>query len=51
MIERDPTPIPIRSSSRGRRLLIIVGIAQFVLLLSLRGIATFWTDYLWFDSV
>ena len=51
MIERDPTPIPIRSISRGRRLLIIIGIALFVLLLSLRGIATFWTDYLWFDSV
>ena len=51
MIEREPTPIPIRPSSRSRRLLIILGIVLFVLLLSLRGIATFWTDYLWFDSV
>ena len=51
MIERDPTPIPIRSLSRSRRLLIIAGVVFFVLLLSLRSIATFWTDYLWFDSV
>jgi len=51
MIEREPTPIPIRPSSRSRRLLIILGIVLFVLLLSLRGIATFWTDFLWFDSV
>jgi uncharacterized membrane protein (UPF0182 family) len=51
MIEREPTPIPIRPMTRSRRLLIVVGVALFVLLLSLRGIATFWTDYLWFDSV
>ncbi len=51
MIEREPTPIPIRSFSRGRRLLIGAGVALFILLLSLRGIAGFWTDYLWFDSV
>ena len=51
MIEREPTPIPVRPSSRSRRLLIILGILLFVLLLSLRGIATFWTDYLWFESV
>lgn len=51
MIERDPSPIPIRPVPRGRRLLIVVGVALFVLLLSLRGIATFWTDFLWFDSV
>jgi uncharacterized protein len=52
MIEQDPRPIPIRPAfSGGRRLLIIVGSVLFVLLLSLRGIATFWTDYLWFDSV
>jgi uncharacterized membrane protein (UPF0182 family) len=51
MIERDPTPIPIRSMTRSRRLLIVIGAILFILLLSLRGIATFWTDYLWFDSV
>ena len=51
MIERDPTPIPIRTMTRSRRLLIVAGVVLFVLLLSLRGIATFWTDYLWFDSV
>jgi hypothetical protein len=52
MIERGPTPIPFRrSSSRGRRLLFIALGILVLLLLSLRGIATFWTDYLWFDSV
>ncbi len=51
MIEREPTPIPIRTFSRGRRLLLGFGVAFILLLLSLRGLATFWTDYLWFDSV
>ena len=52
MIERGPTPIPFRRSpSRARRLLFIALGILVVLLLSLRGIATFWTDYLWFDSV
>ncbi|MFQ5948477.1 MAG: UPF0182 family protein, partial [Acidimicrobiia bacterium] len=55
MIEREP-PIPfrralLRRGSTARRLLIIGVILLFVLLLSLRGIATFWTDYLWFSSV
>ncbi len=49
MINREPTPI--RTNSRPRRLLGIVAIAIFVLLLTLRSIATFWTDYLWFASV
>jgi hypothetical protein len=52
MIERGPSPIPFRRSpSRARRWLLIGLGILFVLLLSLRGIATFWTDYLWFDSV
>ncbi|MEX0826689.1 MAG: UPF0182 family protein [Acidimicrobiia bacterium] len=52
MIERGPSPIPFRRSpSRGRRWLFIVFGVVVVLLMSLRGIATFWTDYLWFDSV
>ena len=51
MIEREPTPIRVRRTSTGRRFLIIGLILVVVLLLSLRGIATFWTDYLWFDSV
>ncbi len=54
MIERDPSPIPIRprrASTRGRNTLTVIGVILVVLLLSLRGLATFWTDYLWFDSV
>ena len=52
MIERGPSPIPFRRSpSRARRWIFIALGILFVLLLSLRGIATFWTDYLWFDSV
>ncbi len=51
MIEREPIPARPRRSPAGRRALFLtLGIA-LVLLLSLRGIATFWTDYLWFDSV
>ncbi|HSM01210.1 MAG TPA: UPF0182 family protein [Acidimicrobiia bacterium] len=52
MIERGPSPVPFRRSpSRARRWLLIGLGILFVVLLSLRGIATFWTDYLWFDSV
>jgi uncharacterized membrane protein (UPF0182 family) len=51
MIEREPTPIPVRRGSVRRRVLFISLGALLLLLLSLRGIATFWTDYLWFDSV
>lgn len=32
-------------------MLIVIGVLALILLLSLRGLATFWTDYLWFDSV
>ena len=54
MIERDPSPIPIRRRrprTRSRRFLGILGVVLVFVLLSLRGLATFWTDYLWFDSV
>ncbi|MCH7789367.1 MAG: UPF0182 family protein [Acidobacteria bacterium] len=36
---------------RGRWILIGVLVVLFILLLSLRGIAGFYTDYLWFDSL
>ncbi len=49
MINREP--IPIRTRSRSRRLLTIIAIVVVVLLLMMRSIATFWTDFLWFDSV
>src|SRR5665811_2437151 len=45
MIHRDPVP---RRSRRGFTFLIFVA---FILLLALRGFATFWTDLLWFRSV
>ena len=51
MIEREPSPIRFGRPSAARRALFIGIGVLIVLLLSLRGIATFWTDYLWFDSV
>ena len=38
-------------SNRGRTILIVAAIALFVLVTSLRGIAGFYTDFLWFDSL
>ena len=37
--------------NRGRILLGVAIVAIVLLLLSLRAIATFWTDYLWYDSL
>ena len=51
MINRDPVPPAPTRPPRSRRLLTIVLVAGFALLLALRSIAVFWTDYLWFDSV
>ena len=51
---RAPTDLPRRRSrnpGRGRTILIVAVVALFVLLTSLRGIASFYTDYLWFDSL
>ena len=53
-----PPPRPRRprseregSSNRGRTILIVAAVALFFLITSLRGIAGFYTDYLWFDSL
>ncbi|MFV2038759.1 MAG: UPF0182 family protein [Acidimicrobiales bacterium] len=47
-----PTSGNQRRTSRRLRALIAMGVAAaIVLLLSLRGIANFYTDYLWFDSL
>ncbi len=51
---RAPTDMPPArhsGSNRGRIALVVVAVALFVLVLSLRGIAGFWTDYLWFDAL
>ncbi len=45
MIHREPIP------RRSRRGITLLALGLFVLLLALRGVATFWTDFLWFRSV
>ena len=44
---------PPRGSNpgRGRTWLVVGGVVLFILITSLRGIASFYTDYLWFDSL
>jgi len=51
---RAPTDMPRRlprAPGRGRALLVIGAVLLFFLITSLRGIAGFYTDYLWFDSL
>jgi uncharacterized membrane protein (UPF0182 family) len=53
---RAPDDLPRRPRrpghpNRGRTILIAAVVAAFVLLTSLRGIARFYTDYLWYDSL
>lgn len=49
---RTPTDMPQRRRiSRGRLALIVTAVVAFVLFLSLRGLAGFWTDWMWFDSL
>ena len=53
---RAPDDLPRRprrasSGNRGRTILIVGVVVAFVLLTSLRGMARFYTDYLWFDSL
>ena len=38
-------------SNRGRVILIVLAVALVLLITSLRGLAGFYTDYLWFDSL
>ncbi len=40
-----------RGVTRGRAALVVLAVALFVLVSSLRGLARFYTDYLWFDSL
>ena len=49
---RLPTDMPQRRRfSRGRIALIVVVAVVFALFMSLRGLAGFWTDWMWFDSL
>ena len=52
---RAPEDIPRRrrgrGSGRGRVILLVTAAVLFVLFTSLRGLAGFYTDYLWFDSL
>ncbi len=53
---RAPDDLPRRPRrpghpNRGRTILIVGLVAAFVLLTSLRGIARFYTDFLWYDSL
>jgi uncharacterized membrane protein (UPF0182 family) len=51
---RAPSELPRRRRPRGTRnraWLIVLAVALFLLLTSLRGIAGFYTDYLWFKSL
>ena len=40
-----------RRGNRGRIVLVVAVISFLVFITSLRGLAGFWTDYLWFDSL
>ena len=47
-----PSPRPRRRFSRRSRVILVLSVvALIVLIVSLRGIAAFYTDYLWFDSL
>src|SRR5437899_4323495 len=46
-----PRPRRERIGNRGRIGLVLLAVALFILLTSLRGIAGFYTDLLWFDSL
>ncbi len=42
---------PRRTPGRGRAALVVGAVVLFIVIASLRGIAGFYTDYLWFDSL
>jgi uncharacterized protein len=51
---RAPTDMPRRrrrTSGRGRVLIVVAAVVIFILVTSLRGLAGFYTDYLWFDNL
>jgi uncharacterized membrane protein (UPF0182 family) len=51
---RAPTDMPRRpprTPGRGRTALVVGAVLLFIVITSLRGIAGFYTDFLWFDSL
>ncbi len=48
MISRDPVPIRQEGSRRWLAIILVLG---FVAILTVRSIATFWTDFLWFSDL
>lgn len=50
-LPRPPARASRRTAGRGRSVVIALLVVLVVLLISLRGIAAFYTDYLWFDSL
>ncbi len=51
---RAPTDMPRRrrrTSGRGRVLIVVAIVVLFLLITSLRGVARFYTDYLWFQNL
>jgi uncharacterized protein len=48
---QDLSHLPRRSARRGRVWIVVAAIVLVVLFASLKTIATFYTDYLWFSSV
>src|SRR3954470_9942036 len=51
MPRRERSAGRARRPGRGRILLVIAAIGLFVLITTLRSIASFYTDYLWFQSI
>ena len=48
---REPRAPRARRPGRGRVLLVILAIGLFIFVTTLRSVASFYTDYLWFKSI
>ena len=48
---REKKADKVRNPNRTRAVAAVVIVVLLVLVLSMRALATFWTDYLWFDSL
>src|SRR5882762_7400383 len=51
MPRREPRAPRARRPGRGRIFLVILAIGLFILITTVRSIASFYTDYLWFQSI